>query len=157
MVQTLISFQEREGDVFNHVRERLRGNKGKIRTLGADYLDYALMDSIVDNYCVILEKIGEKIEDLQEELVTNPTPDTLQAIHNLKRQMIFLRKSVWPLREIVNALEKGESPLMKENIKPYLRDLYDHPIQIIDTIESFRDLVSGMLDIYLSSLSNKMN
>ena len=153
----VISFQEREGDIFNSIRERIRNHKGRIRRMKADYLGYALLDTIVDNYFIILEKIGENIENMEEELVTRPTPETLQAIHNLKRELIVLRKSIWPLREVVNSLERGESPLINEATGVYLRDVYDHTIQVIDTIETFRDMVSGMLDIYLSSISNKMN
>jgi magnesium transporter len=153
----VISFQEREGDVFNQIRERIRNSKGRIRRGGADYLAYTLLDAVVDHYFVILEKLGERIESLEEELVTNPTPETLQIIHTLKRNLIFLRKSVWPLREVINALERGESPLITKPTGIYLRDVYDHTIQVIDTIETFRDMVSGMLDIYLSSLSNRMN
>ena len=153
----VISFQEREGDIFNSIRERIRNHKGRIRRMKADYLGYALLDTIVDNYFIILEKIGENIENMEEELVTRPTPETLQTIHNLKRELIVLRKSIWPLREVVNSLERGESPLINEATGVYLRDVYDHTIQVIDTIETFRDMVSGMLDIYLSSISNKMN
>ena len=153
----VISFQEREGDIFDPIRERIRNHKGRIRRMKADYLGYALLDTIVDNYFIILEKIGEDIEDMEEELVTRPTPETLQTIHNLKRELIVLRKSIWPLREVVNSLERGESPLINEATGVYLRDVYDHTIQVIDTIETFRDMVSGMLDIYLSSISNKMN
>jgi len=153
----VISFQERGGDIFNPIRERIRNHKGRIRRMKADYLGYALLDTIVDNYFIILEKIGEDIENMEEELVTRPTPETLQTIHNLKRELIVLRKSIWPLREVVNSLERGESPLINEATGVYLRDVYDHTIQVIDTIETFRDMVSGMLDIYLSSISNKMN
>ena len=153
----VISFQEREGDVFNSIRERIRRGKGKIRKSGADYLAYTLIDAIVDNYFVILEGTGEKIEEMEEKLITNPTPKTLQGIHNLKRDMIFLRKSVWPLREVISGLQRTESSLIKESTGIYLRDVYDHSIQVIDTIETFRDMISGMLDIYLSSISNKMN
>ena len=154
----VISFQEGiEGDVFNSVRERIRNDKSRIRKMGADYLAYSLIDAIVDNYFIILEKIGDKIELLEEKLVTDPTQETLHIIHNLKREMIFLRKSVWPLREVVSGMERGESPLIKESTRVYLRDVYDHTIQVIDTIETFRDMVSGMLDIYLSSISNKLN
>jgi len=128
----VISFQEREGDVFDPIRERIRSEKGRIRKMGADYLAYALVDSIVDNYFIILEKLGEKIEFLEDELVTNPTPETLQAI-------------------------RGESPLIQESTGIYLRDVYDHTIQVIDAVETFRDMLSGMLDIYLSSVSNRMN
>lgn len=153
----VISFQEREGDIFNPIRERIRNSKGRIRKGGADYLAHALVDAVVDHYFVILEKLGEKIESLEDELVTNPTPETLQIIHTLKRDLIFLRKSVWPLREVINALERGESPLITESTGIYLRDVYDHTIQVIETMETFRDMVSGMLDIYLSSVSNRMN
>ncbi|MBU1614655.1 magnesium/cobalt transporter CorA [bacterium] len=153
----VISFQEQEGDVFNPIRERIRKAKGRIRKMGADYLAYALMDTIVDNYFIILERLGEEIEDMEEELLTNPTTETLQKIHFLKREMILLRKSTWPLRELINGLERTESPLIQESTDVYLRDVYDHTIQVIDTVETFRDMISGMLDIYLSSISNKMN
>ncbi|MBI2487879.1 MAG: magnesium/cobalt transporter CorA [Deltaproteobacteria bacterium] len=153
----VISFQENVGDVFNPVRERIRKSKGRIRKVGADYLAYALADAIVDNYFIILEKIGEKIEDLEQELVSNPTQKTLYAIHVLKREMIFLRKSIWPLREVVSALDREESSLIENSTVTYLRDLYDHIIRVIDTVETFRDTLSGMLDIYLSSVGNRMN
>ncbi len=153
----VLSFQEFQGDVFDSVRERIRNNKGRIRKTGADYLTYSLIDAIVDNYFAILEKIGEKIEELEEILVTNPIPKTLQKIHKLKREMIFLRKSVWPLREVISSLQRDESKLIADSTDIYLRDVYDHTIQVIDTIESFRDMTSGMLDIYMSSVSNKMN
>jgi len=153
----VISFQETEGDVFDPIRERIRMARGRIRKMGADYLAYALIDAIVDNYFIILEHIGEKIEDIEDTLVMNPEPETLQAIHNLKREMIFLRKSVWPLREVISRLERWESPLIDKSTDIYLRDVYDHTIQVIDAIETFRDMLSGMLDIYLSSVSNRMN
>ncbi|MBE0515870.1 MAG: magnesium/cobalt transporter CorA [Methanophagales archaeon] len=153
----VLSFQEREGDVFKFIRERIRNGKGRIRKAGADYLAYALVDAIVDHYFIILEKLGEKIESIEEELVTNPLPETLQTIHHLKKELIFLRKSVWPVREVINVLERGGSALIHESTGIYLRDVYDHTIQVIDSIETFRDMVAGMLDIYLSSVSNKMN
>ena len=153
----VISFQEREGDVFDIIRERLRNNKGKIRKMGADYLAYSLIDAIVDNYFVILEKRGETIEEMEDKLVTNPTSETLQALHDLKREMIFLRKSVWPLREVISRLERSESPLINKSTFVYLRDVYDHTIQVMDSVDTFRDMLSGMLDIYLSSVSNRMN
>jgi len=153
----VLSFQETEGDVFDFVRERIRNSKGRIRKAGSDYLIYSLLDAIVDNYFVVLEKIGEKVEVMEEELVTNPIPETLQSIHNMKREMIFLRKSVWPLREVISGLQRGESNLIQKSTGVYLRDMYDHTIQVIDTIETFRDMISGMLDIYISSVSNKMN
>jgi magnesium transporter len=153
----VITFQELEGDVFDAVRARIRNGKGKIRKMGCDYLAYALIDSIVDNYFLVLEKYGEKIEVLQEEVLSQPTPETLQVIQGTKRDMIFLRKSVWPLREAINALQRGESSLVTDDVSVYLRDVYDHTIQVIDTIETFRDMISGTLDVYLSSVSNKMN
>ncbi|NIP24216.1 MAG: magnesium/cobalt transporter CorA [Phycisphaerae bacterium] len=153
----VISFQERVGDVFEPIRERLRNAKGRIRKMGPDYLAYALLDAIVDSYFAILEKVGERIESMEEELVSDPTEKTLQQIHTMKREMISLRKSVWPLREVISGVQRSESSIIKESTEIYLRDVYDHTIQIIDTIESFRDMVSGMLDIYLSSISNKMN
>ncbi len=154
----VISFQEGPGgDVFHPVRERIRTGKGRVRKLGPDYLAYSLVDSIVDNYFIVLEKLGENIEFLEDELVTNPRPETLQTIHDLKREMIFLRKSVWPLREVISALERGESSLIQDSTRIYLRDVYDHTIQVIDAVETLRDMLSGMLDIYLSSISNRMN
>lgn len=154
----VISFQEGiEGDVFNNIRERIKFEKGRIRKMGADYLAYSLLDAIVDKYFIILENLSEKIELIEEKLIVNPMPETLQTIHKLKRDLIFLRKSVWPLRELVNGLERSESSLIKDSTTIYLRDIYDHTIQVIDTIETFRDIVSGMLDIYLSSISNRMN
>ncbi len=152
----LISFQEDSGDVFDPVRERIRKD-GKIRKFGPDYLAYALIDGIVDNYFTVMEKLEEQVEDLEEELVTNPTQDSLPKINRLKKEMIFLRKSVWPLREMISNLERSESALIKESTRIYLRDVYDHTIQVIDSLETFRDMVSGMIDIYLSGLSYKMN
>jgi len=153
----VISFQEREGDVFDPVRDRIRNAKGRIRKAGADYLAYTLLDAIVDNYFIILESLGETIEETEEQLATNPNSETLQLIHVLKKEMIFLRKSIWPLREVISGLERCESSLIHQSTGAYLRDVYDHTIQIIDTVESYRDMISGMLDIYLSSISNKMN
>lgn len=153
----VISIQEKEGDVFNPLRERIRNGKGRIRKMGADYLAYSILDAVVDNYFVILERIGDKIEEMDEELIKDPRPQILQSIQDLKRSAIYLRKSIWPLREVVNGLARSESKLVKKPTHIFLRDLYDHTIQVIDTIETFRDMVSGMLDIYLSSVSNKMN
>jgi len=153
----VISFQEEVGDVFEQIRDRIRNAKGRIRKMSADYLAYALIDAIVDNYFLILEKMGEQIESMEEELIAKPSDKTVRRIHALKRELIFLRKSVWPLRELVNSMEKTESSLISDATSPYLRDVYDHTIQVIDTVESFRDMVSGMLDIYLSSISNRMN
>lgn len=154
----VLSFQEgRVGDVFEPVRERLRTGKGRIRHLGADFLAYSLLDAVVDAYFIILERVGDQVELLQEEVVTDPTPRTLQTIHALKRQMILLRRSVWPLREVIGGLQRGESPLFTEATRLYLRDVYDHTVQVIETVETFRDMLAGILDSYLSSLSTRLN
>jgi magnesium transporter len=155
----VISFQEgaSPGDVFDPVRERIRTGKGRIRKMGADFLAYSLVDAIVDNYFGVLEKLGGQVEGLEEDLVTDPGQKTLHDIHTLKREMIYLRKSVWPLREVVSGLQRAESPLIKDTTGIFLRDVYDHTIQVIDTIETYRDMLSGMLDMYLSSVSNRMN
>jgi magnesium transporter len=153
----VISFQERPGDVFEQVRERLRNGKGRIRKKGSDYLTYALIDAIVDSYYTILEGLGEHIELLQEELVSEPKREDLQIIQDLKRDMLFIRKSVWPLREVIGGLVRSESTLIKQDVLVYIRDVYDHVIQAIDTIETYRDMLSAMLDIYLSSVGNRMN
>ncbi|MCX5844792.1 MAG: magnesium/cobalt transporter CorA [Deltaproteobacteria bacterium] len=153
----VISFQEKETDIFKPIRERIRAGKGRLRKSGADYLAYSLIDTIVDNYFTILEHLGEKIEIIEESLVKNPSTQTLQAIQHLKREMIFLRKSVWPLRETISSLERSECQLIQESTGLFLKDIYDHTIQVIDTIETFRDMLSGILDIYLSSISNRMN
>ena len=153
----LVSFQERHGDCFNIIRQRIRENKGIIRKMGADYLAYSLIDMIVDGYFTVLEQIGDRIEEIEDELVINPQIDTLHDIYAMKRQMIGIRKSVWPLREVISRLDRIGSKQFKEGTSIYIRDVYDHTIQVIDAIETYRDLLSGMLDIYLSSISNKMN
>lgn len=153
----VITFHEHEGSVFDPVRQRLRNGKGRIRKMGADYLAYSLMDIVVDNYFTVLETLGERMEDLEVQLVTNPGTDTLKTIQSLKGSMIYLRKIVWPLREVISSMERGQSPLIHDSMRVYLRDVYDHSIHIMDTIETFRDMLAAMLDIYLSSISNKMN
>lgn len=153
----LISLREREGKLFDPVRERLRNERGRLRKAGADYLAHALLDAIVDGFFPVLDKFGEKVETLEETLVGRPSPVTLRAIQTLKREMIFLRKSAWPLREMIGGLARSDSPLVRETSVIYFRDVYDHVVQVIDTIETYRDMLSGMLDIYLSSVSNRMN
>ena len=153
----LITFQEDIGDVFTPVRERIRKGKGRIRTGGCDYLAYALIDAIVDNYFVILEKVGQRLETLEEMIDENPDADMLEEIHAIRHDLIYLRKQVWPLREIIAHLQKDGTPFVGEAVGPFLRDVYDHTIQAIDTIESFRDILSGMQDLYLSIISNRMN
>ncbi len=154
----VISLQETVGsDVFDAVRERIRTAKGRIRKLGPDYLVYSLIDAVVDNYFFVLERLGEGVEFLQMMLIEEPNTTTLNRMHRLKRDLIFLRKSVWPLRELVSGMQRSESPLISKTTHTYLRDIYDHTVQIIDSIESFRDIVSSMMDIYLSSISNRIN
>jgi len=153
----LISFQEKQNPLMEPIRERIRSARGRIRKAGADYLAYTIIDAIVDQYFILLEKLGESIESLEDQLVTQPGRDTLHAIQNIKREMLYLRKSVWPLREAVSALQRTDSPLMDTATDLYLKDVYDHTIQIIDTVETYRDMLSGMLDIYLSSVSNRLN
>ena len=153
----LISLQEKEGKLIAPIRERLRNEKGRLRKAGADYLAHALLDAIVDSYFVILDKFGEKIENLEDSLVGRPSPETLRTIQALKREIILLRKSVWPLREMVGGLARSDSPLIREPSVIYFRDVYDHAVQVIDAIETYRDMLAGMLDIYLSSISNRMN
>jgi magnesium transporter len=153
----VFSFQERVGDVFGPVRERIRAGKRRLRTMGSDYLAYALIDTIVDNYFVILEKLGDEIEQLEQVLLSSPDPEHLQRIYGLRRQTILLRKSVWPLREVISGLERSESSLVKSETRIFLRDVYDHTIQVIDAVETLRDVTAGMLDLYLSSVSYKMN
>jgi magnesium transporter len=153
----VLSFQESIGDVFEPIRDRLRNSKGRIRKMDSDYLAYALLDAIVDGCFSVLETIGDTIESMEERLAKEPTEKILRQIHSLKREMIFLRKSIWPLRELISGLQRSESGLIAQSTDVFLRDVYDHTIQVIDTVESFRDIVSGMLDLYLSSISNKMN
>ena len=153
----VLSFQEKEGDIFGPIRDRLRNDKGRIRSQGADYLGYALTDAIVDSYFTVLERLGERIDILEEQLVENPTPASLRELHTMKREMIQLRRSVWPLREVISGLEKGSSNLIQPSTRLFLRDVYDHTIQVIDQVETFRDILSGMLDIYLSSSSIRLN
>jgi len=153
----IVSFQEAPGDCFDAVRQRIRDNKGIIRKMGADYLAYTLIDMVVDGYFTVLEKIGDRVEEIEDELVVDPRIETLHDIYDMKRKMIAVRKSVWPLREVISRLDKLGSSKFRENTRPYIRDVYDHTIQVIDAIETYRDLLSGMLDIYLSSISNKMN
>jgi len=153
----LISLQEKEGKLLDPVRGRLRTDRGRLRKGGADYLAHALLDGIVDGYFSILDHFGEEIETLEEVLMGRPSPQILRKIQILKREMILLRKAVWPLREMVGNLSRSDSPLIREPSILYFRDISDHTAQVIDTIETYRDILSGMLDIYLSSISNRMN
>lgn len=153
----LLTFQESPRGHFNGVRDRIKAGKGLIRKRGSDYLAYCLVDTVVDKYFLFMERLAERIELLEDELVTTPPRDTMQVLHKLKTDMMYVRRSIWPLREVVSRLVSGETSLIKEPTLPYLRDVYDHTIHVIDTMETYRDVVSGMLDIYLSSISNRLN
>ena len=156
---SVVSFQEQKiaGDVFEPVRKRLRNHEGRLRAAGPDYLAYSLLDAVVDGYFGVLEDLGERVEALEEDLVARPEPDTLRGIYELRRALLVLRKAVWPLREVIGELLRGDSPLIAADTLIYLRDLHDHVFQVIDTVETLREMVAGMLDIYLSSVSNKLN
>ena len=153
----VISFQEKPGDIFEPLRDRIRSGKGRIRKMGADYLAYSLIDAIVDNYFLILEKFGDRIELLEDSVAVDPSPQNLQEIHHLKRETIYLRKSIWPLREVVNNLERVESGLIRQPTQRYLRDIYDHTIQVMEAVETFREILVALHDSYLSSISFRLN
>ncbi|MBA3815911.1 MAG: magnesium/cobalt transporter CorA [Parachlamydiaceae bacterium] len=153
----IISFLESSNNVFNPIYNRLKNPKGRMRQRGSDYLCYALLDCLVDNYFLILEKVDDHLENLEDELFHRSNDDTLKKMHHAKRELVLLRKSVWPMREVISNFRRIESPLVQNATKLYIQDVYDHTIQAIDTIESFRDITSGMLDIYLSNLSQRMN
>lgn len=153
----LLTFLEDPGDVFEPVRERIRKSGTKIRKNKTDFLAYSILDVIVDSYFHILEQLGEEIEELEDRLVVNPEKEDLQLVHRMRRNMILLRKSLWPLREVISLLQRNDHSVIKSSTHIYLRDVYDHIVQIIDTIESYRDMIIGMLDVYLSSTSNKLN
>ena len=154
----VLSFQEGlAGDVFDQLRERLRKGSGRGRALGADYLAYALLDAIVDHYFVILENLAAQVERLEDELVVGPTDRTLRDIYHLKREVLFLLKSIWPLREVVGGLERRGTQFFQQTTALYLRDLHDHTLQVVDTLEVLRESLVGMLDIYLSSMRNRLN
>jgi magnesium transporter len=153
----VITFQETGDDVLDIVRQRIKRTVPRVRLMSADYLAYSLIDAIVDYYFIVLEQIGEKIEILEDDIAENPKSGSLDTIRNLKRHLIFLRKSVWPLREVIGGLERIDTKLIKKTTLPYLRDLYEHTIQAIDTVETFREMVSGLLDLYHTGVSNRMN
>jgi len=153
----ILTFKEKETSLFDPIRERLRGNKGRIRKTGPDNLAHALIDNVVDNYFFVLEELEERIEYLEDELVRQTTPVNLQAIHSLKRELILLRKTLWPLREAISTLERSDSGLITASTHIYFKDIFDHIIAIIDTVDTYREMLSGMLDIYLSTVSNRLN
>jgi len=153
----VISFLEQESNIFAPIIERIQFKKGRIRGMNADYLTYALIDVIVDDYFIILEIIGENIEEIEDKLIKNPEPEVLQSIYQLKRNSIDIRKTIWPLREVINKLLRVQSNLFSDELQIYTRDLYDHIFRISDLLENYRDIIFGMLDMYLSSVSNRMN
>lgn len=153
----VLTFQERPTGTFAPLRERLRGDKGQIRRLGPDYLAYSLLDTLVDRYFVVLEQMTERTEDLEDQLLQKSAPALLKEIHELKRETLALRRAVWPLREVINALARADQRFFKPATQPYLRDVYDHTVHVIETLEGIRDLIAGMLDIYLSAISNRVN
>lgn len=153
----VLSFGEKAGDFFDPVRDRIRNSQSRIRKLKADYLLYSLLDAILDNYFAILERVGEIADNLEDEITENPSTDKLSVLHDLRSQMLLLRKAVWPLREILNSLERRESPLITRETQPYFRNLYDHAIQVIETIETLRDTLGQAFDLYLTSVSNRTN
>ncbi len=152
----LFSFQEKQGDDFEPLRDRIR-KKNKIRRMGTDYLTYSIIDYIADNYFIVLEKIGDRIEKIEEEVLTDPDDHTLRKIHELKRDTLMIRKSIWPLRDVLGLMIRPENDFIQDSIVFNLRDAYDHTIEVIDTVEAYRDFMTGLLDIYLSGISNKMN
>ncbi len=153
----VLSFQESESGIFKPLRDRIRNNLGRVRKMGTDYLAYSLMDAVVDHYFVVMEKMGEKIDGLEDEVVANPKPDTLRGVQRLRDEILLVRRSVWPLREVISLLERAESPLVDKSSSFFFRDVYEHTIQVMDTVDTYRDILSGMFDIYLSSVSNRLN
>jgi magnesium transporter len=153
----VITFQETGEDVFDLVRKRIRKTVPRVRLMTADYLAYTLVDAVVDHYFLVLEQMGEVIEELDDAVSDDPRPEHLNKIRDVKRELLFLRKAIWPLREVIGGLERAESELIKPSTGPYLRDLYEHTIQVIDTVETFRDMMSGLLDLYHTGVANHMN
>lgn len=153
----LITFEESHGQLFDSVAKRLQEGKGRIRRQGVDYLAYCLLDAVVDSYFEVLEFLGDQLEEVEEDLLGRPGREVLGRLHQLKRRALLLRKAAWPLREVVSALERQEGGLVRPTTRVYLRDVYDHTIQIMDAADTNRDMLAGMLDLYLSSVSNRMN
>ncbi len=155
----VVTFQEEErpGDPFNGLRDRIRKDYGAIRSAGPDYLMYSLLDAVVDAYFPVLEGYGELLEDLEDEILSNPTRESIAKIHEVKRDLLTLRRAIWPLRDALNSLYRDPGPVIQDSTRVYLRDLYDHAIRIIDLLETDRELCSDLMDVYLSSVSNKLN
>lgn len=155
--QFVLSFQEKQGDVLTPVRDRIEGGSGRLRKSGSDYLMYAILDIIIDHYFYVLECIDEEINQLEDKIINSPDQEYLERIHYLKRELVNFRRSVWPVREIVSSLTRDEYQLVQQTTEPFLRDLYDHVFSISEMIESLRDMASGLMDVYLSNVSNRMN
>jgi magnesium transporter len=155
--RVVISFQERTGDVFGPVRARLRAASGRIRERGGDYLAFALLDILVDHVFLVLETIGDEIEDLESEVVDDPSPKIQHRLRGLRTNLILLRRAIWPVRELLSTLARGDSAVFRPETQLFLRDAQDHAIQAVEVIESLREIVGGLADLYLSSLSHRMN
>ena len=153
----VFTFTEKPNELFDPILNRLDNDKSQIRNLGTDYLAYLIMDTVVDEYFAVQDTFDDLIESVEDTLLSDPSSETLATIQKIKRELIFLRRSVSPLRELLAGIQRSESPLINEKTRRYFGDVYDHAIRIIEAIESYRDLIAGMLDIYLSSVSNKMN
>jgi magnesium transporter len=153
----VLTFQERPGDCFDPVRDRLRRQKGMIRRLGADYLAYTLIDAAIDGYFPVLERIGDEIERLEDEIISNPQSGVVDRLHHFKRDLLILRRAIWPTREMLNALMRDDFEQIREQTLPYFRDCHDHAFQLLDIIETYREIIAGLLDVYLSSMSARMN
>ena len=153
----VLTFDEQPGDCFDPVRERVRRKHGRVREAGADYLAYALLDTIVDCYFPLLERYGEQLEDLEETIISQPNHTVVAAIHDIKRDLLSLRRAIWPQRETFNTLLRDKTPLLTDETRLHLRDCYDHTVQLIDLIETYRELGADLMDIYLSSVSNRTN
>jgi len=153
----VISFQERPGDFFDPLRSRIRDAVGRARKLGADFLAYSLLDLVIDHYFIVIDRLGERIEQVDDEVITRASPQTLEAIHNLKRELVFVRKAVWPMKDVITSLRHLDTPLIAKSTGIFLRDLQDHIVQVIEGVDTFQNLVSDTLDTYLSTVSNRTN
>ncbi|MDP2105701.1 MAG: magnesium/cobalt transporter CorA, partial [Desulfobulbaceae bacterium] len=153
----LLTFQERGFAAMDSIRARITGAKGRIRRMGSDYLAHSVLDAVVDCYFSLLEQLEILTDDLEEEVIGESTKETIFRIHKLKTKMTLLRKSVWPLRDLINSLYRDDLPFISDAAYPFLKDLADHTIQIIDSVETLRDIITGLLDVYLSTASNRMN
>ena len=155
--KTILTFQEFPGDVWGPIRERLKRNGSRVRTLGVDYLFYALLDAVVDHFFPILESYGQRLEELEELVLDDPGPSVQRAIHGVKRELSILRRVMWPLREVANELHRTESPIIESEVRTYLRDVYDHALQIIEVVEMHREQAASLNDLYMSAVGNRMN